>query len=134
MVMAGHLSGDSESGQKPRTAGALAGAKIRIGAKPWMRESSRILFLLILPILIRQVDYHSTNEHFTFCLFRNITGRDCYGCGVLRGLSAFLHLDFRMAFHVNKLNLVTIPLLSVIYLKDLVKSFHRRTLPVSIHA
>ncbi|HZE85226.1 MAG TPA: DUF2752 domain-containing protein [Puia sp.] len=69
-------------------------------------------------MLIWSIDYHSTNEHFTLCLFKNITGRDCYGCGVLRGLSAALHLNFYWAMHLNRLNVLTIPLLTFLYLKE----------------
>jgi hypothetical protein len=88
----------------------------------WLEDNRKFLFLLILPLFIWNIDYHSTNEHFTLCLFKNITGKDCYGCGVLRGISAALHLHFQMAVHLNKLNLVTIPLLSFIYLKELWKA------------
>jgi hypothetical protein len=77
-----------------------------------------ILWLLV-PLLIFQINYYSANEHFTFCLFKNITGRDCYGCGVLRGLSACLHLDFPAAYRLNHLNLLTIPLLTFLYGKEL---------------
>ncbi len=88
----------------------------------WLEDNRKILFLTILPILVRNIDFHSANDHFTFCLFKNITGNDCYGCGFLRGLSAFLHLDFRAMIHLNKLNLVTIPLLLFIYCKELNKA------------
>lgn len=87
----------------------------------WLEDNYRIILLLILPILIWNIDYHATNEHFTLCLFRNITGRDCYGCGVLRGLSAALHLNFYAAIQLNKLNLLTLPLLFAIYGKELWK-------------
>jgi hypothetical protein len=38
-----------------------------------------------------------------------------------------LHLNFSKAIHLNKLNLLTIPLLSYIYLKELWKAFIPRT-------
>jgi len=76
-------------------------------------------FWLLVPLLIFQIDYHSGNGHFTFCLYKNITGRDCYGCGTLRGISACLHLDFPAAWRLNRLNLLTIPLLAFLYGKQL---------------
>jgi hypothetical protein len=88
----------------------------------WSGDKLRFIFLLLLPVLIGCIDYHSTNDHFTFCLFKNVTGRDCYGCGVLRGLSAVLHLNFRMAVQLNKLNIVTIPLLAYLYGRELHKA------------
>lgn len=77
---------------------------------------------LLVPVLIFQIDYHIGNGHFTVCLFRNITGHNCYGCGVLRGIAACLHLDFKAAYYLNRLNLFTIPLLTFLYLKELWKS------------
>ncbi len=74
---------------------------------------------LLVPLLIFQINYCSGNGHFTLCLFKNITGRDCYGCGVLRGISACLHLDLLAAYRLNRLNVLTIPLLIFLYGKEL---------------
>ncbi|MBS1606070.1 MAG: DUF2752 domain-containing protein [Bacteroidetes bacterium] len=74
---------------------------------------------LLVPLLIFQINYHGGNAHFTLCLFKNLTGRDCYGCGVLRGISACLHLDLLGAYRLNHLNLLTIPLLGFLYGKAL---------------
>jgi hypothetical protein len=84
-------------------------------------SGNKLLFALwlLVPLLIFQINYYSTNEHFTICLFKNITGKDCYGCGVLRGISACLHLDFPAAYRLNHLNLLTIPLLTFLYGKEL---------------
>src|SRR5258706_12113468 len=84
-------------------------------------SGNKLLFTvwLLVPLLIFQINYYSGNAHFTFCLFKNITGRDCYGCGVLRGISACLHLDFSAAYRLNHLNLLTIPLLTFLYGKEL---------------
>ncbi|WP_188951533.1 DUF2752 domain-containing protein [Filimonas zeae] len=74
---------------------------------------------LLIPLLIFQINYHSGNEHFTLCLFKNITGNSCYGCGVLRGISACMHLNFEAAYHLNHLNVLSIPLLTFLYFKKL---------------
>jgi hypothetical protein len=84
-------------------------------AGPLSGDKFPLLLWLLVPLLIYQIDYQGATGHFTFCLFKNITGRDCYGCGVLRGISAFLHLDFRAAYRLNHLNLLTIPLLAYLY-------------------
>lgn len=85
--------------------------------------SIKIILLLLLPMLIRNIDYHAAGDHFSFCLFKNITGRDCYGCGLLRGISACMHFDLRMMIRLNRLNTVTIPLITWIYLLELRKTF-----------
>jgi len=68
------------------------------------------LALLTLLLFIFAIDYRAQGD-FTLCLFKNITGRDCPGCGVLRGISAVLHLDFARAYALNRMNIVIIPLL-----------------------
>jgi hypothetical protein len=72
--------------------------------------------LLGLLVFIWFIDY-KTQGDFTLCLFKNITGRDCPGCGVLRGISAAMHLDFKAAFALNHLNVVVIPLLAYLYVR-----------------
>jgi len=44
------------------------------------------------------------------------TKRQCFACGTLRGVSAFLHLDFKAAFSLNKMNIISIPVLGIVYL------------------
>jgi hypothetical protein len=43
------------------------------------------------------------------------TKKQCFACGTLRGVSAFLHLDFKAAFSLNKTNIITIPVLGIVY-------------------
>ena len=95
-------------------------------ADPSSGNKLHFAFWLLVPLLIFLIDYHSGNGHFTFCLFKTITGTDCYGCGTLRGISAALHLDFPAAYRLNHLNLITIPLLAYLYAKQL-----RSSLPVT---
>lgn len=82
---------------------------------------NNILFMvwLLVPVLIFQINYNSGSGHFTLCLIKNITGKNCYGCGVLRGISACLHFNFPAAYRLNHLNLLTLPLLTYFYGKEL---------------
>jgi hypothetical protein len=93
----------------------------------WFEDNAKILLLAALPVFIRGIDYHSANDHFTFCLFKNFTGMDCYGCGTLRGLSAFLHLDFRAMIRLNRMNAVTVPLLCFLYCKELYRNYRLKS-------
>lgn len=85
-------------------------------------DKAKLIFLLMIPVLVWNIDYHAQDPHFTFCLFRNITGRDCYGCGLLRGISALLHFDLGEIPRLNRLNPFTIPLIAWIYWKQLVRA------------
>jgi len=88
----------------------------------WSEETkyitARTLFLSLVPIFIWNIDYHATDRDFSFCLFKMITGHCCYGCGLLRGISALLHGDYREALRLNRLNALTIPLLAGVYLRE----------------
>jgi hypothetical protein len=85
----------------------------------------KILFLSI-PIVIWFVNYNSSDNDFSFCVFKNIFGIKCYGCGFTRGLSAFLHLKFQKMYELNKLNIITIPLLAYLYFKQVVVFFNKK--------
>lgn len=71
----------------------------------------RLLILAGLLIWLSQLDYLRQEPDFTFCLFHHLTGLNCYGCGLLRGIAACMHFDWRAAWTLNKLNAITIPLI-----------------------
>ena len=72
------------------------------------------LILCVLLIFIWSIDY-KTQGDFTLCLVKNITGKNCPGCGVLRGISAVMHLDLKSAYALNNMNIVVIPLLTYLF-------------------
>ena len=45
----------------------------------------------------------------TLCLFRNITGVPCPGCGMGRGINHLLHLEFVEAVYINPLSVFVLP-------------------------
>lgn len=84
-------------------------------------EKTKLLFLLLIPILIWFIDYNANEEVFSFCLFKNLFGIRCFGCGFLRGISALLHLKIGKIIELNLLNFFTIPIVILIYIKTLLK-------------
>jgi len=54
------------------------------------------LFFYSIPLMIWLIDYDVNSildQSFSFCIFKNVFSEECHGCGLLRGLSAALHLD-----------------------------------------
>ena len=45
------------------------------------------------------------------CLFRNLVGMDCPGCGMIRAISCACHGEFLRAWHFNRGVVVVLPLL-----------------------
>ena len=50
-------------------------------------------------------------ESHTLCLFHNLTGRDCWGCGMTRAMASVAYLDFEAAWDYNRAVVVVAPLL-----------------------
>jgi hypothetical protein len=84
---------------------------------PWY-VGIKIGCLLLIPFLVWSVHYHASDQDFSFCLFHLLTGRHCYGCGLTRGMSAVLHGDFKAAYALNRLNVITIPLIAYVYVNE----------------
>jgi len=80
----------------------------------WFVDNSTRLILCGLLLFIWSIDY-KVHGDLTLCLIKNITGKNCPGCGVLRGISAVMHLDLKSAYELNNMNIVTIPLLGYLF-------------------
>lgn len=89
-------------------------------------KNIRLLILVGLLIWLSQLDYLRQEPDFTFCLFHHLTGLNCYGCGLLRGIAACIHLDFRAAWDLNKLNVITIPLVGWITIAGILQKEQKR--------
>ena len=50
------------------------------------------------------------------CLFKHITGKNCWNCGMTRSFLSILHLDFYSAYMFNHNFIIVFPLTIGIYL------------------
>ena len=92
-----------------------------------IRVYSKISFLVILafPILLYLIPVDWLNKQHTICLFKNIFGIDCYGCGITRAVISGIQLDFESAMNYNKMVLIVLPLLIYTWLKTTI-SFYKK--------
>jgi len=83
----------------------------------------RICFvaILILPALLFCIPVEWLNKQHTICLFKNLFGIECWGCGITRSIISIIHLDFTAAFHYNKLIIIVFPLLVYVWCMQLTK-------------
>jgi Protein of unknown function (DUF2752) len=86
-------------------------------ATRWFADNIARLILCALVLFIWSIDYKTPGD-FTFCLIKSLTGENCPGCGVLRGISAVMHLDLKSAYALNKMNIVIIPLLGYLFMRS----------------
>ena len=76
--------------------------------------------LLLLPFMLFLIPLDWMKNQHSICLFKNITGHECYGCGMTRAILSAIHFQFANSFQYNKLFLIVLPLLIYIWAKNLV--------------
>lgn len=71
-----------------------------------------IIFILIIGVLA-VIRWHSpfVTGNYPTCPLKYLTGFLCPGCGTVRSLSAMLNLDFKRAFWLNPLMILSLPVL-----------------------
>jgi len=81
----------------------------------------RILFLyLLIPAILFVIPPESLESLPQICLYRNIFGRECPGCGMTRAFLYVLHLRFADAFTRNRLIIIIFPLTVYLFFKNLI--------------
>lgn len=69
--------------------------------------------VLLLLGLIYYFYFPSHYQFFPQCIFKNITGLSCPGCGSQRAFHELLHLNFQTAIAYNALFVIALPYLFV---------------------
>lgn len=59
------------------------------------------------------------------CLFKLLTGKACYNCGMTRAFLAILHLDFYSAYKLNPKVIVVFPLTVGLYIYSWLKFIYK---------
>lgn len=57
------------------------------------------------------------DEGHTVCLWHNLTGNDCWGCGMTRALVSVAYFDFAAAWEYHKAVVIVAPLLLWVWAK-----------------
>ncbi len=60
----------------------------------------------------------------SLCLFSNVFGVECWGCGITRAVVSAMYLDFDGAWGYNNFVFVIIPLILYLWVKSLITIFH----------
>jgi hypothetical protein len=81
----------------------------------------KITGVLLIPVILYLIPLQLVESHSSICLYKNITGRECYGCGMTRAIMSAIHFQFEKAFHYNKLFAIVLPLLVYIWSGMLIK-------------
>jgi len=92
----------------------------------WLKNKNLIkkikdIGILIIPIVLYLIPLNWLKNQHTICIIKNITGHDCYGCGMTRSILSALHFKFIDAYNYNKLIVIVLPLLIYVWLKFVIK-------------
>jgi hypothetical protein len=82
----------------------------------------KIAGILLIPALLFFIPIQWLEKQHSICLYKLITGRECYGCGMTRAVLSALHFNFSSAFNFNKLVVIVLPLLIFIWVDLLLKT------------
>lgn len=75
--------------------------------------------IFLIPVALYFIPVEWLNSQHSICLFKNITGHECWGCGMTRAITSVIQLHFENAFHYNKLVLFVFPILLYLWAKTL---------------
>ncbi len=90
--------------------------------KLYNKETFHLVILLFLPLLFYigvQILVHY-NSH-TICIFKILTGHQCWGCGMTRAFNELFQLHFKEAYSFNPRIVIIAPLLVYIWLSTLIR-------------
>ena len=84
-----------------------------------------IIFNLILFFILFNipVNFKILNN---ICLFKFITGKECWNCGMTRAFLSILHLNFVDALNYNSKVIIVFPLTIVLYIYSWYKFFFKK--------
>ena len=97
------------------------------------RRYSVLTFLsvLILPICLYMIPLDWFIKQHSICLFKNLLGLSCLGCGITKSVLCCFHFEFERAWYYNKLIIIVMPLL-VFTWYTILKSYFLKFLNISI--
>ena len=83
----------------------------------------RFLLFVSIPVIFYLIPYSIFEGSTTICLFKNVFGVECPGCGTTRAIHQVIHLNFANAFDLNRMIIVVFPLLTYLWIKNTIQYY-----------
>ena len=80
-----------------------------------------MFFLVILPFVLLILPANFFDNGKPICLSQILAGRECFGCGMTRGIMHLIHFELEEAFAYNILSFIVLPLLGLIWIQWFIK-------------
>ncbi len=84
----------------------------------------KVILISLFPFILRLLPLEWIRNQQSICLIKNITGHECWGCGMTRAVLSVINFQFTDAWLYNKLVIIVLPLLVWIWAKTLYESWH----------
>lgn len=89
--------------------------------KEILSKSIKLLILVLIPVVLYAIPLESICNGNTICVFTNIFGVECWGCGITRAIFSALHFRFYDAWEYNPFFVVVLPLLLFFWMRTVVR-------------
>ena len=77
--------------------------------------------IVIAPLALFFMPFEWLEGEHTLCLFTNVFGVECWGCGITRAVVSALQLRWAEAWEFNRLVVVVFPLLIYVWICTVIK-------------
>ncbi|NLZ27424.1 MAG: DUF2752 domain-containing protein [Firmicutes bacterium] len=85
----------------------------------------RLGFYVVGIIIFLVIPTSFFESNFSVCIFKNLTGIECPGCGMTRAFSSLFHGDIIMATEHNKLVIIVFPLFCYVCMKSVLSDLKK---------
>lgn len=77
----------------------------------------RIILFIIVNVTILCILYLVPIQklNIQLCVYKNLTGKECFNCGMTRAFLSVIHLDFKGAINFNKNVIIVFPFTIFLY-------------------
>ena len=89
-----------------------------------LSKLTKLLILVLIPVVLYAIPLENICNGNTICIFTNVFGVECWGCGITRAIFSALHLRFCDAWEYNRLFVVVLPLLLFLWMRAVVRVWH----------
>lgn len=89
-------------------------------------DDLNLLWLICMPVLFICAVKLMVNSPHSICIFKLITGKECWGCGLTRAFNALFDLHFHRAFEYNPRIVIVAPLMLIAWAQTLITAIKNR--------
>lgn len=87
---------------------------------------TKIFILVIFPFILLALPANTFDQgHYTICIFKLLSGTECFACGLTRACMHLIHLDFAKAAYYNKISFIVLPILCGLLVTEILKTWRQ---------